>query len=67
MAKRASTKPAEESVEPSAETSNTVRFETTISWAGDNFSCVPGDVLDLPEDVARAREAAGLGRVVGAE
>ena len=29
-------------------------------WAGVDFSASPGDELDLPDDVAQARIAAGL-------
>ena len=38
-----------------------------VSWAGDDFSAAPGDVLDLPDDVAADRIAAGLASIVPAE
>jgi hypothetical protein len=31
-----------------------------VSWAGTHFCFEPGDEIDLPDDVARVREAAGL-------
>jgi len=31
-----------------------------VPWADRTFSLEPGDEVDLPDDVARAREAAGL-------
>lgn len=31
-----------------------------VSWAGANFYCAPGEAIDLPDEVAEARIAAGL-------
>jgi hypothetical protein len=31
-----------------------------VSWAGPAVSYQPGDLIDLPDDTARARVAAGL-------
>ncbi len=30
------------------------------SWAGDNFSHAPGEIIDLPDEIALARIEAGL-------
>ena len=45
----------------------TVRFENSVSWAGDNFSYIAGDVLELPKSVALARAEAGMGRILEEE
>ncbi len=44
--------------------SKKVRFHNSVSWAGVNFSYAPGDVLDLDEVTAKARQDAGLGAIV---
>jgi hypothetical protein len=31
-----------------------------VSWAGVNFYCAPGEVIDLPPETAKARIIAGL-------
>lgn len=31
-----------------------------VPWAGERFSYNPGDVIDMPEDMAKARIEAGL-------
>lgn len=31
-----------------------------VAWAGPDFSCLPGEEIDLPDDVATARVEAGL-------
>lgn len=41
-----------------------VQFKNGVSWAGDNFSYVPGDVISLPLAIAQARQEAGLGSIV---
>lgn len=41
-----------------------VEFKTSVSWAGERFSYIPGDVLPLSESTAKAREQAGLGTIV---
>lgn len=41
-----------------------VSFKTSVSWAGERFSLVPGDVIELPESIAKARQQAGLGSIV---
>lgn len=41
-----------------------VSFQNSVSWAGNNFSYAPGDVLLLDEDIAKARQDAGLGKIV---
>jgi hypothetical protein len=35
-----------------------------VSWAGADFSHAPGDVVDLPDDVAAARIEAGFAEAV---
>lgn len=42
----------------------TVQFKNGVSWAGSNFSYVPGDIVELPEATAQARQDAGLGSIV---
>jgi hypothetical protein len=42
----------------------TVKFKTSVSWAGHNFSYAPGDIVELPEDVAHARAKGGAGTIV---
>ena len=37
------------------------------AWAGENFSYVAGDVIDLPDAVANGRIRAGLAAPVAAE
>lgn len=37
-----------------------MRVRNLISWAGHDFSYVPGEEIDLPDDVAAARIAEGL-------
>jgi hypothetical protein len=39
------------------------KFKTSVAWAGTEFGYKPGDVIELPEEIARARAAAGLGSV----
>jgi len=41
-----------------------VSFQNSVSWAGSNFSYVPGDVLSLEEEIAKARQDAGLGKII---
>ncbi len=41
-----------------------VPFKNGVSWAGSNFSHAPGDVVELPEATAQARQEAGLGTIV---
>lgn len=41
-----------------------VQFRTAVSWAGERFSLVPGDIIELPESTAKARQDAGLGSIV---
>jgi hypothetical protein len=31
-----------------------------VSWEGVRFSAAPGDIIELPDEVAKARIAAGL-------
>lgn len=31
-----------------------------VAWAGVDFYCAPGEVIDLPPETAKARIAAGL-------
>jgi|CXWL01.1.fsa_nt_gi hypothetical protein len=40
------------------------QFKNGVSWAGENFSYAPGDVISLKESIARAREEAGLGTCI---
>lgn len=42
-----------------------VRFKTNCSWAGERFSYVPGQEIAIDEDIARARQDAGLGEITG--
>jgi len=37
-----------------------MRITSLVSWAGPLFEVQPGDTVDVPEDVARDRIAAGL-------
>lgn len=40
-------------------------FLNTESWSGNNFSVLPGEIIDwLPVDIAEARELAGLGTII---
>lgn len=41
-----------------------VSFKTSVSWCGDRFNHAPGDVVQLEESVAKAREAGGVGTIV---
>lgn len=41
-----------------------VSFQNSVSWAGDNFSLAPGDIIELDEATASARQEAGLGKIV---
>lgn len=40
-----------------------VQFRTSVSWAGERFSLAPGDQIELPESIAKARQDAGLGSI----
>ena len=43
----------------------TTLFTSSVSWAGNNFSVLPGETIDwLSRDIAEARESAGLGTVI---
>lgn len=42
----------------------TVQFKNTESWAGENFSYAPGEIISLPEATALARQEAGMGTIV---
>ena len=35
-------------------------IKNLVPWAGDRFSYNPGDVIDMPPDVAEARIKAGV-------
>lgn len=48
----------------SDEKNKTVLFKNGVSWAGENFSHAPGEVISLPLSIATAREEAGLGSIV---
>lgn len=37
-----------------------MKVRNLVSWAGEDFSHAPGDVIELPDDIAEARKAAGL-------
>lgn len=37
-----------------------MKVRNLVPWSGDKFSYVPGDILDLPDDVAAVRIEAGL-------
>ena len=37
-----------------------VDVENHVSWAGENFSHVPGQKIQLPIEIAEARQEAGL-------
>jgi len=41
-----------------------VTCENFVSWAGEFFSFLPGEIISLPESVATARQAAGLLSIV---
>lgn len=40
-----------------------MKVENLVSWAGLDFSYVGGEILDLDDEVAEARIAAGLARL----
>jgi hypothetical protein len=42
-----------------------MRVINTDSWAGETFSYRPGEVIELPDEIAEARIEAGLARPVG--
>jgi hypothetical protein len=44
-----------------------MRVRTTTPWSGHDFNLVPGDEIDLPDDVAQARINAGLAEAVETE
>lgn len=44
-----------------------MRVKNLQAWAGDTFSHVAGDVIELPEATALARIEAGLAEAVPAE
>jgi len=37
-----------------------MKVKNLVSWAGASFSYAPGAIIDLPDEVATARIAAGL-------
>lgn len=37
-----------------------MKVKNLESWAGEDFSYAPGEIIDLPDDVAAARIEAGL-------
>lgn len=37
-----------------------MRVRNLVSWAGEGFSHVPGDILELPDDMAAARIEGGV-------
>lgn len=37
-----------------------MRVKNLVPWAGDDFSCSPGEEIELADDVALARIEAGL-------
>lgn len=41
-----------------------VDFRNGISWAGERFSFIAGDIVQLPEAIAKARQEAGLGEII---
>ena len=41
-----------------------VSFKTSVSWCGERFNYVPGDVVQLDESIAKAREAGGVGTII---
>lgn len=41
-----------------------VKFLNFVPWAGLMFCYTPNQIVEIDEDIATAREAAGLGRVV---
>lgn len=41
-----------------------VDCENHVSWAGEYFSYLPGEIISLPESVAKARQEAGLLAIV---
>ena len=44
-----------------------MRVKNLQAWAGESFSYVAGDVIELPEEIALARIEAGLVEAVPAE
>lgn len=41
-----------------------VDFRNGVSWSGERFSFIAGDLVQLPEAIAKARQEAGLGEIV---
>lgn len=41
-----------------------MQIRNLVSWAGRMFSFAPGDVIDLPADVAAVRIGAGLASAI---
>lgn len=50
--------------EPSTAELGLVSFRTAVSWAGERFSWIPGQVVQIDEATAKDRQAAGLGEIV---
>lgn len=44
-----------------------MRVVNSQAWAGENFAYVQGDVIELPDNVAAARIAAGLAEPLEAQ
>lgn len=56
---------AKKNVEHTVSVDGTTLFTSSVSWAGNNFSVLPGETIDwLPRDIAEARELAGLGTII---
>lgn len=41
-----------------------VDFLNGVSWSGERFSFIAGDIIQVPEATAKARQEAGLGSIV---
>ena len=56
---------AKKHVEHTASGDGKTLFLSSVSWAGNNFSVMPGETIDwLPLEIAEARELAGLGTII---
>lgn len=64
MAKKKTTASDESTLALSTAEPGLVSFRTAVSWAGEWFSLIPGQVVRIDEATAKDRQAAGLGEIV---
>lgn len=41
-----------------------VDFLNGVSWSGERFSFIAGEIIQLPEAIAKDRQEAGLGEII---